>query len=246
MRTNGGDCAVGAVGCEHYDFWEYENRKNWYKHVRSDGNRANQIHRKPRQRQRHGTRPEKPPRPIHRHRRHHRHRPVPRLRQVDRADRTEHHPRVHRRGPYHVPAHARHRRNDVQRPKPAHLHQLHHPLPRPRVGQIRRLDVLDCAHPDRHDRNHSRQHLFRHILRHVRHRPQRVEMAYRTVLPCGAHRHQSHCRESVRRGGILVLHDQNHADCGSDCHRRGDAVPRFQLPGHAYRRRGTARFPVPL
>lgn len=32
--------------------------ENWYKHVRSDGNRANQIHRKPRQRQRHGTRPE--------------------------------------------------------------------------------------------------------------------------------------------------------------------------------------------
>ena len=69
-----------------------------------------------------------------------------------------------------------------------------------------------------------------------------MEMAYRTVLPCGAHRHQSHCRESVRRGGILVLHDQNHADCGSDCHRRGDAVPRFQLPGHAYRRRGRHGF----
>lgn len=45
--NNGGDCAAPAVGCEHYDFWEYENRKNRYKHVRSDGNRAHQIRRKP-------------------------------------------------------------------------------------------------------------------------------------------------------------------------------------------------------
>ena len=65
-----------------------------------------------------------------------------------------------------------------------------------------------------------------------------MEMAYRTVLPRGAHLCEPHSRESVRRGGILVLHDQNHADCGSDCHRRGDAVPRLPLPGHAYRRRG--------
>ena len=72
-----------------------------------------------------------------------------------------------------------------------------------------------------------------------------MEMAYRTVLPRGAHRRQPHCRESVRRGGILVLHDQNHADCGSDCHRRGDAVPRLPATRPRISKAWMARSPAP-
>ena len=39
---------------------------------------------------------------------------------------------------------------------------------------------------------------------------------------------------------------KNHTDCGSDCHRRGDAVPRVSATRPRISKAWTARFPVPL